>query len=80
MTEYHETTATFTLPLTIAADTSSGPQTFAVTVTYQTCNDRFCLPPKSEKLERPDQCRFDGFGRFDGFKRPPATAPASLQR
>jgi len=51
MTEYHETTATFTLPLTIAPETSSWPQTFAVTVMYQTCNDRFCLPPRDGTLQ-----------------------------
>ena len=51
MTEFHETTATFTIPLAIADTASLGTQTFALTVRYQTCNDRFCLPPTNEKLE-----------------------------
>jgi len=83
MTEYHETTATFTLPLTIAAETSSWPQTFAVTVMYQTCNDRFCLPPKSEKLEV--QINFGSAGSTSsagstGSEAPPAIGPAPPAR
>src|SRR5215471_4352069 len=51
MTEYHATTATFTIPLAIADTAPLGPQAFALTVRYQTCNDRFCLPPTNEKLQ-----------------------------
>ena len=51
MTEYHETTATFTIPLTIAETAPRSAQPFALSVTYQTCTDRICLPPKTEKLQ-----------------------------
>lgn len=72
LTEYHETIATFTLPLTIAADTPNGPHGFAVTVTYQTCNDKFCLPPKSEKLNVQIDVGSTGSA---GSSEPPAIAP-----
>jgi thiol:disulfide interchange protein DsbD len=51
MTEFHEEKATFTVPVAPAPGTPAGTHTFVLTVTYQTCNDRFCLPPKTEKLQ-----------------------------
>jgi thiol:disulfide interchange protein DsbD len=50
-TEFHEGTATFTLPMEIAAGTPRGLRTLKVTVNFQTCNDQFCLPPKDEDIE-----------------------------
>ena len=75
MTEFHESTATFTLPLTIAAGAPNGPQNFAVTVTYQTCNDRFCLPPKNEKLQVQIDVGSTGSAGSPGSAEPAATTP-----
>ena len=84
MTEFHETSATFMLPLIVAASAPRGPQTFAVTVTYQTCNDRFCLPPRSEKLEVQIDVGSTGLagstGSADSMPAPPAIGPAPPAR
>ena len=44
--EYHETKAVFTIPLKAAAAAPAGKQTARVSISYQTCNDRLCLPPR----------------------------------
>ena len=44
--EYHETKAVFTIPLKAAATAPAGKQTARVSISYQTCNDRLCLPPR----------------------------------
>jgi thiol:disulfide interchange protein DsbD len=51
-TAFYETQTTFTVPVRIAPG-SSGPLTLKLTVVYQTCNGRFCLPPTSETLSLP---------------------------
>ena len=38
------------IPATIAADAPSGPQEIAVEVTFQTCDDQFCLAPANETI------------------------------
>ena len=45
--EYHETKAVFTVPVKSAADAAPGKQTVKVSASYQTCNDRLCLPARS---------------------------------
>ncbi len=57
MTEFHEGTATFTLPVSAAPSVSPGAYPLAVTVNFQTCTDRVCLPPKDEPLEIRDRRR-----------------------
>lgn len=52
-TEYYEGTATFTLPVRIAADAKPGKTKLLVNAFFQSCNDQFCLPPKTVKLETP---------------------------
>ncbi len=49
-TQFHKDLATFTLSLKVAAGTPNGRHTFRARVTYQTCNDRLCLPPAEEEL------------------------------
>ncbi|MBE3072961.1 MAG: thioredoxin family protein [Acidobacteria bacterium] len=48
-TELYDGEVTFVLPLRVAADASAGSQKITVETYYQTCNDQFCLPPKTVK-------------------------------
>ena len=49
-TETHDGSVTFALPVEVAKDTASGTHKAEVHVRFQTCNERLCLPPKTEKL------------------------------
>jgi thiol:disulfide interchange protein DsbD len=51
-TQFYEDSAVFTIPVAIAVSdpASVGKQKLQVNVFFQTCNDRFCLPPKTVKL------------------------------
>jgi len=49
-TQYHSETATFYVPLRIPAG-AAGRLTVELDATYQTCTDRFCLPPTTERIE-----------------------------
>ena len=44
--DYHEEKATFGVPLKASASAGYGAVTARVAVSYQTCNDKYCLPPK----------------------------------
>jgi len=48
--EYHETKAVFTLPLKASATATAGKQTVKINASYQTCNDRLCLPPRQVSI------------------------------
>ena len=48
-------TATFTLHLRTDKSVSPGLHTLHVRLRYQACNDRSCLPPRSESLDVPLQ-------------------------
>jgi len=48
-TQYHTETATFYVPLAVPA-TATGRMTLELDVTYQTCTERFCLPPATERI------------------------------
>lgn len=50
---YFEGSAEFALPVRVAPGAAAGPQKVLVSVSYQTCNDRMCLPPRTVKLELP---------------------------
>jgi thiol:disulfide interchange protein DsbD len=49
--ELYEGEASFVLPLKVAAGAPAGVQTLAVNASYQSCNNRICLPPKTVKVE-----------------------------
>jgi thiol:disulfide interchange protein DsbD len=48
-TQYHAEEATFYVPVTVPAN-ASGRTQLDLDVTFQTCTDRFCLPPKTERI------------------------------
>jgi len=50
--EMYEGEASFTLPVQ-AASGASGPQKLVVSTSYQSCNNKLCLPPKTVKVELP---------------------------
>jgi hypothetical protein len=54
--ELYEGEASFTLPLKAAA-TAAGSQTLVVSASYQSCNDKMCLPPKTVTVEVPVSVR-----------------------
>ena len=54
--ELYEGEAAFTLPLKAAA-TATGSQTLVESASYQSCNDKMCLPPKTVKVEMPVSVR-----------------------
>ena len=49
-TEFHETTAVVTIPLKVAKPAPGGPVKLSIDMSYQTCNERLCLPPATETL------------------------------
>ena len=49
-TLFYEERAAFTVPIDVAPSVKDGQYKLGITVTYQTCNDRLCLPPKEEEL------------------------------
>jgi thiol:disulfide interchange protein DsbD len=51
-TETYSEKTVFTLPIKVDGK-ASGKQMLHVQAYYQTCNDKFCLPPKTVKLETP---------------------------
>jgi len=48
-TQYHTEAATFYVPLKVPA-TAAGRMTVELDATYQTCTERFCLPPVTERI------------------------------
>ncbi len=51
--ELYEGEASFALPLKVAASAQPGSQTLVVNASYQSCNNKICLPPKTVKVELP---------------------------
>ena len=49
--ELYDGEATFTLP--VKAGAATGSQTMIVSASYQSCNDKMCLPPKTIQVEIP---------------------------
>lgn len=49
-TQFYEEHAAFTVPIQVES-AKPGRHTLSVMVTYQTCNDRLCLPPVEEELK-----------------------------
>lgn len=57
LTNYFEGTAMFTLRLQANRSRSAGPHPLQVSVRYQSCDDRMCLPPRHQTLEVPLRIR-----------------------
>jgi thiol:disulfide interchange protein DsbD len=49
--ELYEGEATFTLPVKIRTGAPGGSQTFVANASYQSCNNKICLPPKTVRVE-----------------------------
>src|SRR5207249_690880 len=49
-TSYYEESATFTLPITVAAGAPSGDRDIQITARFQACNDRICLRPQTATM------------------------------
>ena len=50
---FYEGSPQFVLPVRVASGERDGPQTLQVSVRFQACNDRMCLPPRTVKVETP---------------------------
>jgi thiol:disulfide interchange protein DsbD len=50
--EFYEGEIPFSLPMKVAAG-AAGAQTLTVSASYQSCNDKLCLPPKTVKVQVP---------------------------
>jgi thiol:disulfide interchange protein DsbD len=51
--ELFEGDTVFTLPVRVATGAPLGPQKLVVSVSYQSCNNQICLPPKTVRVELP---------------------------
>jgi thiol:disulfide interchange protein DsbD len=51
--ELYEGEATFALPVRVAAGAPGGARNLVVSASYQSCNNKLCLPPKTVKVEAP---------------------------
>lgn len=51
--ELYEGEAGFTLPVRVASSAPQGAQKLVVSASYQSCNNKLCLPPKTVKVELP---------------------------
>jgi DsbC/DsbD-like thiol-disulfide interchange protein len=51
--ELYEGEAVFTLPVKVATGATPGQQKLVVSASYQSCNAKLCLPPKSLQVEVP---------------------------
>lgn len=49
-TEYYEDSVSITIPVTVLKAAGGGPAPLAIDVSFQTCNERLCLPPATETL------------------------------
>jgi thiol:disulfide interchange protein len=49
-TLFHEEKNDWTIPVAVAKTAGGGKNALSVTVSYQTCNERLCLPPAEETL------------------------------
>lgn len=49
-TEFHEERLVVTVPIVVAKTAGGGPASLKVDMSFQTCNERLCLPPTTETL------------------------------
>ncbi len=50
-TEFYEDSATFVVPVKVAADAPGGKRKLRIDAYFQLCNDQLCLPPKTVPME-----------------------------
>ncbi len=50
-TAYYDGSATFGLPIKVAADVPAGEREIDVTARFQACNDQFCLRPQTATMK-----------------------------
>lgn len=50
-TAYYEGSATFGLPIKVAADVPAGERELEITARFQACNDKFCLRPQTATMK-----------------------------
>ncbi len=50
-TETFDNSVTFTLPVTVNADATPGPQKIIAKITFQACDEQQCLPPRTKEVE-----------------------------
>jgi thiol:disulfide interchange protein DsbD len=51
ITASYADSATFRLPVTVAADAPAGPQVLEIDVSFQACDGNICLPPKAARVK-----------------------------
>ena len=51
--QLYEGEVAFTLPMRLAAAAPPGAQKIVVNASFQSCDNKICLPPKTVKLEVP---------------------------
>src|SRR5439155_15618600 len=51
ITESYADSVTFTVPISVASSAKAGRRSARVAVGYQTCTDRYCLPPMADTLD-----------------------------
>jgi DsbC/DsbD-like thiol-disulfide interchange protein len=52
-TAFYEDSASFALPLRVNKKARPGKRNFELDVRFQACNDRLCLPPRTQKVKTP---------------------------
>jgi len=51
ITASYADTATFRLPVAVAADAAAGPHVMEIDVSFQACDGNICLPPKAARVK-----------------------------
>src|ERR1051325_8091252 len=72
-TETHEGSVTFSAPLVVAADASTGAQQLNINVRFQACDDTKCLPPRTLKLNARVMLAATGVVALPALTSPSAT-------
>lgn len=75
--EYYSGVAEFIIPVKAAPDAAPGKVPVKVQAYFQSCNDQFCLPPKTVTVEVPMEIAGSGTAREEatGAVEPPAVPP-----